>query len=60
MPTYEYKCQACGHEWEKDQGIKDPKIKKCPKCKKMKAERLISKGGGFILKGNGWFNSGGY
>jgi putative FmdB family regulatory protein len=54
MPTYEYGCEACGHGWELEQRISEDPIKKCPKCKKAKARRLIS-GGNFILKGSGWY-----
>ena len=54
MPTYEYGCQNCGHQWEKEQRITAAPIKKCPNCGKLKAQRLIS-GGNFILKGDGWY-----
>jgi putative FmdB family regulatory protein len=53
MPTYDYACDACGHAFEREQRITEDAIKKCPKCKKDKARRMIS-GGGFILKGGGW------
>lgn len=58
MPIYEYICDACGHEFEKEQKITDNPIKKCPKCSKMKVKRLISKGQSFQLLGGGWFNEG--
>lgn len=58
MITYEYRCLKCEHEWEELQEIKDPRIEICPKCKEKSAERLISKGQGFILKGGGWASSG--
>ena len=54
MPTYEYGCEACGHEFEKEQRITEDPIKKCPKCGKQKARRLITQGN-FILKGGGWY-----
>lgn len=54
MPTYDYGCEACGAQWELQQRITEDAVKKCPKCKKMKARRLIS-GGNFILKGSGWY-----
>ncbi|MEC7521088.1 MAG: zinc ribbon domain-containing protein [Myxococcota bacterium] len=54
MPTYDYGCEACGAQWELEQRISEDPIKKCPKCKKMKARRMIS-GGNFILKGSGWY-----
>ena len=55
MPTYEYECQKCGHTFELSQSIKAAPVKKCPKCKKDSAKRLISAGGGFILKGSGFY-----
>jgi len=58
--TYEYSCKQCGHHWEEQQRINDKPIEICPICKKKTAIRLISGGTGFILKGNGWYNTGGY
>ncbi len=57
MPTYEYGCEACGKKWELEQRISENPIKKCPKCGKLKAKRLIS-GGNFVLKGGGWYADG--
>lgn len=53
MPTYDYACDSCGHEFELEQRITDKPAKKCPNCGKLKARRMIG-GGGFILKGGGW------
>ena len=53
MPTYEYLCKACDHEFEREQRITDPKVRTCPKCKKRRVERLISQTS-FVLKGGGW------
>lgn len=55
MPTYEYACRKCGHEWEATQSIKDDPLEVCPKCGRSAAERQISAGTNFILKGGGWF-----
>jgi putative FmdB family regulatory protein len=55
MPTYEYACDACHHEFEVVQSIKDDPITQCPKCKEPKARRMIA-GTGFILKGGGWYS----
>jgi len=60
MITYEYKCKDCEHCWQEMQKISDDTITICPECEKETAQRLISKGNGFVLKGSGWFNSGGY
>jgi len=56
MPTYEYACAQCGHEWETEQSIKDAPLTDCPACKAKAAKRQISKGAGFILKGGGWYS----
>ena len=53
MPTYDYACDNCGHEFERQQRITENPLKKCPKCGKDKARRMIG-GGNFILKGGGW------
>lgn len=53
MPTYHYACDACGHEFEREQRITEKPAKKCPQCGRLKARRMIA-GGGFILKGGGW------
>ncbi len=56
MPTYEYACAACQHEFEAFQSIKDPPLTKCPSCGAEQAKRQISRGTGFILKGGGWYS----
>lgn len=55
MPTYEYKCEACGHAFEQFQSIMAKPTRKCPKCGKSKVRRLISTGGGMIFKGSGFY-----
>ena len=55
MPTYEYVCEACGHEFEQFQSITATPVKTCPTCKKRKVKRLISGGSGFLFKGNGFY-----
>ena len=57
MPTYEYRCHACDNKWEEFQSIKAEPTKKCPKCKKPKAERIISAGGGILFKGTGFYQT---
>jgi len=56
--TYEYLCLACGHEWELEQPITAAPRKRCPKCGRPKAKRLVSGGVGFTLKGSGWSKDG--
>jgi putative FmdB family regulatory protein len=55
MPTYEYKCDACGHAFERFQSITADAIKRCPECGKAKVRRLISTGAGLIFKGSGFY-----
>jgi putative FmdB family regulatory protein len=55
MPTYEYHCDACGHNFERFQPITAEPVKQCPQCKKNKARRLIGMGAGLIFKGSGFY-----
>jgi len=55
MPVYEYCCQACGHEFEREQRITEDPIKTCPKCRAAQAKRMISRTS-FVLKGGGWYS----
>ena len=57
MPTYDYQCQACGHNWELFQSMNDSPVKSCPKCKKRKAKRLLGMGAGIIFKGTGFYET---
>ncbi len=55
MPTYDYKCDACGHAFEVFQSMTADPVRKCPKCKKLKVKRLIGAGAGLIFKGSGFY-----
>jgi putative FmdB family regulatory protein len=57
MPTYDYVCSACEHQFEHFQSIKDEPLKKCPKCGKLKLRRLIGPGAGLIFKGSGFYET---
>ena len=57
MPTYDYECSACGHQFEKFQPITAAPIRKCPLCGKRKVRRLIGTGGGVIFKGSGFYQT---
>jgi putative FmdB family regulatory protein len=57
MPTYEYQCQACKHLWELFQSMTSGPAKKCPKCGKPKAKRLLSAGAGLLFKGSGFYTT---
>jgi len=57
MPTYEYRCKACGHELEARQRMSEDALRTCPACQKDELQRLISSGN-FMLRGGGWFKDG--
>jgi putative FmdB family regulatory protein len=56
MPTYEYQCQVCKYNFEEFQKISALPLEKCPKCGS-KIRRIISAGGGFLFKGNGFYTT---
>jgi len=56
MPTYDYQCQTCGHEFEAKQSMKDPHLTDCPKADcSGPVRRKIGLGAGFIFKGSGFY-----
>ena len=57
MPTYEYVCRSCGHQFEKFQSMKDEPVKACPKCRRRQAKRKIGMGAGIIFKGSGFYET---
>lgn len=57
MPTYDYVCDACEHEFELFQGINDPLKKKCPECGKPKLRRLFGTGAAVVFKGSGFYET---
>jgi len=58
MPTYEYQCEACGHEFEVFQSMKDAKLTDCPveSCEGP-VRRLLGTGAGVIFKGSGFYET---
>jgi putative FmdB family regulatory protein len=62
MPTYEYACEKCGHEFEASQSMAAAPLKICPAavCPKKKwgrghVKKQISRGAGLIFKGSGFY-----
>ena len=62
MPTYDYVCKRCGHEWELFQPI-TAKAKRrikteCEQCNNSApVTRLIGRGAGVIFKGSGFYQT---
>ncbi|MFN0205929.1 MAG: FmdB family zinc ribbon protein [Planctomycetota bacterium] len=57
MPTYDYVCDACNHQFEEFQSMKDAALTVCPKCNVSKLRRLIGTGAGIIFKGSGFYQT---
>jgi putative FmdB family regulatory protein len=62
MPTYEYVCEKCGHEFEAFQSISANPLKQCPEdlCAQKKwgrgrVKKQISSGAGLLFKGSGFY-----
>ncbi len=58
MPTYDYVCDKCGHEFEYFQSMSDELLTDCPECEaKGEVRRLIGCGAGIIFKGSGFYET---
>ena len=62
MPTYEYACEKCGHEFELVRSMAAPPLKNCPedlcaqkKWGRGKVVKKISAGAGLLFKGDGFY-----
>ncbi len=52
MPTYTYRCQKCGVEFERFQSMSDEPVKRCERCRG-KVQRVFHPVG-IVLKGPGF------
>ena len=57
MPTYEYHCDACEHNFDEFQSMSEEPLKKCPKCKKPKLRRVFGTGAAILFKGSGFYET---
>lgn len=62
MPTYEYICEKCGHEFEAFHSIAAKPLKTCPeescarkKWGRGKVRKKIGAGAGLLFKGSGFY-----
>jgi len=64
MPTYEYVCSKCEHQFDVSQAITEKPLTVCPKDKcgmkrwgKGKIKRSIVSGAGILFKGSGFYTT---
>jgi putative FmdB family regulatory protein len=57
MPTYEYQCDACEHNFDEFQSMSEAALKKCPRCKKSKLRRVFGTGAAILFKGSGFYET---
>ena len=56
MPTYVYRCNECGQDFEEYQSITEKPLEVCPSCDGH-VECVISGGAGFLFKGSGFYQT---
>jgi len=57
MPTYDYRCDACGHQFEELQSFSAAPLTKCPKCGQEQLRRLFGTGAAILFKGGGFYET---
>ncbi len=57
MPTYDYVCNSCDHQFELFQPITAGVKRKCPECSQLKLRRLIGPGAAIVFKGSGFYKT---
>ena len=55
MPTYQYACTSCAHEFEVVQSFSDESLTVCPECKG--EIRKIYSAVGVVFKGSGFYKT---
>ncbi len=53
MPTYTYRCSACGHQFDQFQRFSDDPLTECPECHGL-VKRVLHPVG-VVFKGSGWY-----
>jgi putative FmdB family regulatory protein len=57
MPTYDYICDSCHHEFEAYESIMASPRTECPECKEPKLRRKIGPGAAILFKGSGFYQT---
>lgn len=55
MPTYQYACTACNHEFEAFQSFTEDSLTECPKCKG--EIKKVYSAVGVVFKGSGFYKT---
>ncbi|MDU1727750.1 MAG: FmdB family zinc ribbon protein, partial [Cutibacterium avidum] len=55
MPTYQYRCNDCGHDLEVVQKFSDPSLTECPTCEG--ELRKVFNAVGEVFKGSGFYST---
>lgn len=56
MPTYEYRCKACGHQLEIVQAFSDAALTTCPSCGAEELRKVFGSVG-ISFKGSGFYKT---
>jgi putative FmdB family regulatory protein len=56
MPTYQYACRSCGHEFEAVQGFHEDALRICPQCQQEDLRKLFGNVG-VVFKGSGFYRT---
>lgn len=57
MPTYDYVCDSCQHEFEAFESITSRPQTDCPECKAPRLRRKIGPGAAILFKGSGFYTT---
>ncbi len=57
MPTYDYICDDCKHEFEAYESITADPRKDCPECGHLTLRRKIGPGAAILFKGSGFYQT---
>lgn len=56
MPTYEYKCKSCGHQFDIVQAFTDDALTECPSCGEATLKKVFGNVG-ITFKGSGFYKT---
>lgn len=54
MPTYTYRCNECGHQFDERQKFSDDPLTECPNCNG-RIRRLVNNSSAIVFKGSGFY-----